>query len=87
VRRIQAFPFFAGLTRPARSEWFMGVAALEGYAGANGRALDSWEAVYPNALLLALTDTFSTKAFFEVRAPAHTAPADAALTRRGNRTS
>ncbi|KAI0027403.1 nicotinate phosphoribosyltransferase [Vararia minispora EC-137] len=46
-------------------EWFMGVAALTGYEGANGRAMDLWEAVYPDVLLIALTDTFSTKAFFD----------------------
>ena len=44
----------------------MGVAAKEGYAHANGFALDLWEEVYPGVLLIALTDTFSTKAFFQV---------------------
>ncbi|KAI0684228.1 nicotinate phosphoribosyltransferase [Cytidiella melzeri] len=46
-------------------EWFMAVAVLKGYESANGKALDLWEAVYPNALLLALTDTFSTEVFFK----------------------
>jgi hypothetical protein len=40
---------------------------MHGYEHANGIALDLWEEVYPNSLLLALTDTFSTKAFFQVR--------------------
>jgi len=41
---------------------------MRGYEHANGIALDLWEGVYqPNKLtLLALTDTFSTKAFFQV---------------------
>lgn len=42
----------------------MAVGALRGYEHANGLALDLWETVYPNALLLALTDTFSTEAFY-----------------------
>ncbi|KAI0048993.1 nicotinate phosphoribosyltransferase [Auriscalpium vulgare] len=46
-------------------EWFMGIAAMKGYEHANSLALDYWENVYPNSLLLALTDTFSTKAFFQ----------------------
>ncbi|KAI0259862.1 nicotinate phosphoribosyltransferase, partial [Gloeopeniophorella convolvens] len=46
-------------------EWFMGIAAMRGYEHANSIALDLWEEVYPSALLLALTDTFSTRAFFE----------------------
>jgi len=44
----------------------MGVAAIEGYENANGRAMDLWEAVYSNVLLVALTDTFSTEAFYQV---------------------
>ena len=44
----------------------MGVAAIGGYENANGRAMDLWEAVYPNVLLVALTDTFSTEAFYQV---------------------
>jgi len=46
-------------------EWFMGVGALQGYENVNGKALDLWEQVYPNVLLLALTDTFSTEAFYK----------------------
>ncbi|KAI9462158.1 nicotinate phosphoribosyltransferase [Russula earlei] len=47
-------------------EWFMGTAAMRGYEHANGIALDLWEQVYPSGMtLLALTDTFSTKAFFQ----------------------
>ncbi|KAF8274821.1 nicotinate phosphoribosyltransferase [Lactarius quietus] len=46
-------------------EWIMGIGAMRGYEHANGIALDLWEEVYPNAVLVALTDTFSTKAFFQ----------------------
>ncbi|KAI0249857.1 nicotinate phosphoribosyltransferase [Lactifluus subvellereus] len=46
-------------------EWYMGIGAMHGYEHANGIALDLWEEVYPNSVLLALTDTFSTKAFFQ----------------------
>ncbi|KAG6877512.1 hypothetical protein C0993_006462 [Termitomyces sp. T159_Od127] len=46
-------------------EWFMGVAALKGYENTHSTSLDLWEAVYPDSLLIALTDTFTTKAFFE----------------------
>ena len=42
------------------------VGALRGYEHANGIALDLWESVYPDVLLLALTDTFSTEAFYRV---------------------
>ncbi|KAH8116827.1 nicotinate phosphoribosyltransferase [Phellopilus nigrolimitatus] len=45
-------------------EWFMGVAGLRGYEGANGIALDLWEQVYPKGPLIALTDTFSTEVFY-----------------------
>ncbi|KDQ64394.1 hypothetical protein JAAARDRAFT_28022 [Jaapia argillacea MUCL 33604] len=45
-------------------EWFMGVATLKGYQNCSGIALDLWEAVYPNALHFALTDTFSTEVFY-----------------------
>jgi len=41
------------------------VAAMKGYANANSIAMDLWEDVYPDVLLLALTDTFSTVAFFK----------------------
>ncbi|KAH9178346.1 nicotinate phosphoribosyltransferase [Lactarius sanguifluus] len=46
-------------------EWFMGIGAMRGYEHANGIALDLWEEVYPDSPLVALTDTFSTKAFFQ----------------------
>ncbi|KAJ7274570.1 nicotinate phosphoribosyltransferase [Mycena haematopus] len=46
-------------------EWFMGVAALKGYKDANSVAMDLWEEVYPNTLLIALTDTFSSETFFK----------------------
>jgi hypothetical protein len=41
---------------------------MRGYEHANGMSLDLWEEVYhTNELtLLALTDTFSTRAFFQV---------------------
>lgn len=43
------------------------VAALKGYKNANSTALEIWEKVYANdTALIALTDTFSTEAFFEV---------------------
>jgi nicotinate phosphoribosyltransferase len=43
----------------------MAVAAISGFENANGRAMDFWEAVYSNALLVTLTDTFSTEAFYQ----------------------
>jgi len=46
-------------------EWFMGIGAMRGYEHANSIALDLWEEVYPDSVLVALTDTFSTKAFFQ----------------------
>ena len=42
------------------------VGAQKGYEHANGTALELWEKTYPNALLIALTDTFSTEAFYKV---------------------
>ena len=39
---------------------------MKGYEHANGTALELWEQTYPNALQIALTDTFSTEAFFKV---------------------
>ena len=42
------------------------IGAMKGYEHANGLALDLWESVYPDALHLALTDTFSTEAFYKV---------------------
>ncbi|KAI0788058.1 nicotinate phosphoribosyltransferase [Fomes fomentarius] len=46
-------------------EWFMGVGALTGYSHANATALELWEKTYPNVLQIALTDTFSTEAFYK----------------------
>uniref|UniRef100_A0A0W0FKK0 nicotinate phosphoribosyltransferase n=1 Tax=Moniliophthora roreri TaxID=221103 RepID=A0A0W0FKK0_MONRR len=46
-------------------EWFMGVGALKGYETVHEQAMSFWEETYPDALLLALTDTFSTQAFFK----------------------
>jgi len=47
----------------------MGIAALHGYENSNILALELWEQVYPvspsNALHIALTDTFTTDAFFK----------------------
>lgn len=49
-------------------EWFMATGAVYGYEGANIRALSLWEQVYPpsemSGLLICLTDTFSSDAFF-----------------------
>ncbi|EEB87353.1 hypothetical protein MPER_15312, partial [Moniliophthora perniciosa FA553] len=42
------------------------VGALKGYETVHEPSLSLWEETYPNALLLALTDTFSTQAFFKV---------------------
>ena len=71
------------LYRPSScaQEWIMGTAALNGYPGSNGLAMDKWEEVgfgraagpltlqcYPdNSLSIALTDTFSSKPFFVCR--------------------
>ncbi|KAJ7650585.1 nicotinate phosphoribosyltransferase [Roridomyces roridus] len=49
----------------AHKHGILPVAALKGYENANSIAMDLWEEVYPNALLIALTDTFSSSAFFE----------------------
>ncbi|KAI9567288.1 Quinolinate phosphoribosyl transferase [Boletus coccyginus] len=46
-------------------EWFMGVAALKGYEGANVKALALWDETYPDHSFVALTDTFSTKVFLQ----------------------
>ncbi|KZW02849.1 nicotinate phosphoribosyltransferase [Exidia glandulosa HHB12029] len=46
-------------------EWFMGVAASKGYANSHNVALQYWEELYSRKLLVALTDTFSTQAFFK----------------------
>lgn len=49
-------------------EWIMAVGSTYGYKGANGRAMDMWEAVYPRgtneAPLTMLTDTYTAHAFF-----------------------
>ena len=45
-------------------EWTMGIAALKGYRDANFNALDLWEKTFGNSLLIALTDTFTTDAFW-----------------------
>ncbi|KAJ3535969.1 hypothetical protein NM688_g6901 [Phlebia brevispora] len=47
------------------SEWYMGIGALRGYEHANSISLDLWEKTYPNDLHIALTDTFSTEAFYK----------------------
>lgn len=39
---------------------------MKGYEHANSMALDLWEVTYPDALHLALTDTFSSDAFYKV---------------------
>ncbi|KAG9315104.1 Quinolinate phosphoribosyl transferase [Chiua virens] len=41
------------------------VAALKGYEGANVKALELWEETYKSDMLTALTDTFSTRVFFQ----------------------
>lgn len=56
-------------------EWTMGIAALQGYDHSNRTALELWEQVYTppaftptnpgNNLTIALTDTFSTKVFWD----------------------
>lgn len=38
---------------------------MKGYENANSIALDLWEELYSGPLLIALTDTFSTDAFFK----------------------
>ena len=44
----------------------MGVATAKGYENANTVALRMWQETYGNVLLVALTDTFSSDAFFKV---------------------
>lgn len=56
-------------------EWTMGIAAQEGYKGANLKSLEMWDDIYspPNFiattpahdLTIALTDTFSTRVFWD----------------------
>ena len=45
------------------------VAALKGYERTHLKAMDLWEAVYPDVMLVALTDTFTTEAFYKVWFP------------------
>ncbi|KAL0568599.1 nicotinate phosphoribosyltransferase [Marasmius crinis-equi] len=53
-------------------EWFMGLGALKGYENVHDLALDLWEQVYyPKSLLLALTDTFSSEAFYQSFVKSH----------------
>lgn len=42
------------------------VAAIKGYENTNSISLNMWEEVYPDSLLIALTDTFTTGSFFKV---------------------
>lgn len=42
------------------------VAAIKGYENTNSVSLNMWEEVYPDSLLIALTDTFTTGSFFKV---------------------
>ncbi|KAF9267639.1 nicotinate phosphoribosyltransferase [Marasmius fiardii PR-910] len=47
-------------------EWTMGIGALKGYENVHNLALEMWEqAYYKKMILLALTDTFSTEAFYK----------------------
>ncbi|TIB05138.1 hypothetical protein E3P96_01389 [Wallemia ichthyophaga] len=45
-------------------EWTMGIGAITGYKNANYTALDLWEKTFGDKLLIALTDTFTTEAFW-----------------------
>ncbi len=56
-------------TRPIGThahEWFMFHAAKYGYKMANSLALEHWVDVYRGELGIALTDTFTTRKFFEI---------------------
>lgn len=46
-------------------EWFMFHGAMFGYKAANAMALDAWSDVYNGRLGIALTDTYTTDAFFK----------------------
>jgi nicotinate phosphoribosyltransferase len=48
----------------------MAVGASMGYEHANAKALDLWHEIYGTDNLIALTDTFTTEAFFKVCATA-----------------
>jgi hypothetical protein len=62
VHGCKQLPYSSLLTCPNEVQ----VAALKGYEDANSVAMNLWEEVYPDALLIALTDTFSSEAFFKV---------------------
>lgn len=65
VRPLPSPPSFLH-TNNSLTEWIMGIAAKEGYVGSNSRAMQLWEESYPSgALSVALTDTFTTKPFFD----------------------
>lgn len=40
---------------------------MKGYENTHSHAMDLWEVVYPDSVLIALTDTFTSDAFFKVR--------------------
>jgi nicotinate phosphoribosyltransferase len=44
-------------------EWIMGIAALQGFRGANRKALDQWLSVYDPERTVALTDTYTVDLF------------------------
>ncbi len=46
-------------------EWFMAIASQFGYVRANANALKAWQTEFMGDLGIALTDTFTTKNFFE----------------------
>ncbi|KAL1412964.1 nicotinate phosphoribosyltransferase [Vanrija albida] len=50
-------------------EWIMAIGATYGYTGANGRAMDMWEEIYPansnGPPLIMLTDTYTASVFFK----------------------
>ena len=50
-------------------EWIMFHSALEGYGSANALAMDAWKRVYPEALGIALTDTYTTEEFLKIFTP------------------
>lgn len=52
-------------------EWFMYHGAHFGYRMANQKALDAWVEVYKGNLGIALTDTYTTKSFFETFSTMH----------------
>lgn len=50
-------------------EWIMFHSALGGYSAANAQALDAWKKIYPEALGIALTDTYTTEVFLNSFTP------------------